>query len=265
MAVTRTAMRVASGPVEPLRAVLFDLGHTLVDFARTEEALHAAYEQIRARIEAVAYMEVPELLDLVERVAGGVDRLVEQSYRERRLEELNQAELFREALSGIGFDLPDDTIEHIVHLDHSAWSNSLTVEPEVLDLMKQLHDAGYAMGLVSNVSLYPDLMRRDLERLGLAEYLKAAVFSSEVGYRKPDARIFRVALERVGVEAPQAAFVGDRLYDDVSGAQAVGMRTVQTRQFRAEQDAEAHPDAVIDHLSELPTVLANWGGPSSRS
>jgi HAD superfamily hydrolase (TIGR01662 family) len=260
MAVTRTAMRVASAPVEPLRAVLFDLGHTLVDFTRTEEALHAAYDQIRARIEAVAYMEVPELLDLVERVAGGVDRLVEQSYRERRLEELNQAELFREALAGIGFDLPDDTIEHIVHLDHSAWSNSLTVEPEVLDVLKGLQDAGYAMGLVSNVSLYPDLMQRDLERLGLAAYLKAAVFSSEVGYRKPDARIFRVALERVGVEPQQAVFVGDRLYDDVGGAQAVGMRAVQTRQFRQEEDPEARPDAVIDHLRELPEVLRRWGG-----
>src|SRR5919198_3461817 len=98
MAVTRTAMRVASAPVEPLRAVLFDLGHTLVDFQRTQEALHAAYEQIRARIEAVAYMEVPELLDLVERVAGGVDGLVERSYEEGRLQEVDQASLFREAL-----------------------------------------------------------------------------------------------------------------------------------------------------------------------
>jgi len=42
--------------VEPVRAVLFDYGHTLVDFRRTEEALHDAYEQIRARIEATAYM-----------------------------------------------------------------------------------------------------------------------------------------------------------------------------------------------------------------
>jgi HAD superfamily hydrolase (TIGR01662 family) len=254
-------MRVASAPVEPVRAVLLDLGHTLVDFTRTQEALHAAYEQIRARIEAVAYMEVPELLDLVERVAGGVDRLVEQSYRERRLEELNQAQLLREALSGIGFDLPDDTIEHIVHLDHSAWSNSLTVEPEVLEVLQELRDDGYAMGLVSNVSLYPDLMRRDLERLGIAQFLQAAVFSSEVGVRKPDARIFRVALERVEVEAPQAAFVGDRLYDDVGGAQAVGMRAVQTRQFRQEEHPEPQPDAVIDHLRELPAVLASWGGP----
>jgi putative hydrolase of the HAD superfamily len=265
MAVTRTAMRVASASVEPVRAVLFDLGHTLVDFHRTQEALLEAYEQIRARIEAVAYMEVPELLDLVERVAGGVDRLVEESYRERRMEELDQSSLFRESLSGIGFDLPDDAIEHIVHLDHSAWSNSLSVEPKVLGVLKGLRADGYALGIVSNVSLYHDLMRGDLERLGLSPFLGAAVFSSEVGYRKPDARIFRVALERVGVEPAQAVFVGDRLYDDIGGAQAVGMRAVQTRQFRQEEDPEPAPDAVIDHLQQLPEVLRMWGPPPNGS
>jgi HAD superfamily hydrolase (TIGR01509 family) len=260
MAVTRTAMRVASALVEPVRAVLFDFGHTLVDFRRTQEALHAAYEQIRARIEAVAYMEVPELLDLVERVAGGVDRLVEESYRERRMEELDQAALFREALAAIGFDLPDDAIEHIVHLDHSAYSNSITVEPEVLEVLDALAGAGYVMGLVSNVSLLPDLMRTDLERLGLAGFLKATVFSSEVRFRKPDPRIFRIALDRVGVEAPQAVFVGDRLYDDIGGAQAVGMPAVLTHQFRLEEEPDDHPDAVIDHLRDLPGVLERWSG-----
>src|SRR6266542_2967381 len=115
--------------MQPVRGILFDFGHTLVDFQRTPEALHAAYEQIRARIEAVAYMEVHELLDLVERVAGGVDRLVAESYEQGRMEELDQAALFREALAAIGFDLPDDVIDHIVALDHSAYSSSLTVEP----------------------------------------------------------------------------------------------------------------------------------------
>jgi HAD superfamily hydrolase (TIGR01509 family) len=256
-------MRVASALVElasPVRAVLFDFGHTLVDFHRTQEALLAAYEQIRARIEAVAYMEVPEILDLVERVAGGVDRLVEESYRERRMEEMDQASLFRDALASVGFDLPDDAIEHIVHLDHSAYSNSITVEPDVLDVLAGLADAGYLMGLVSNVSLLPHLMRDDLERLGLARFLKASVFSSEAGFRKPDPRIFRAALDRVGVEAPEAVFVGDRLYDDISGARAVGMRAVQTRQFRREQDPDTKPDAVVDHLRELPGVLESWGG-----
>src|SRR6266511_3791938 len=85
----------AARPGHPVR-----LRPHAVDFQRTQEALHAAYEQIRARIEAVAYMEVPELLDLVERVAGGVDRLVAESYEQRRMEEVAQAEMFRQALSG---------------------------------------------------------------------------------------------------------------------------------------------------------------------
>ncbi len=241
--------------MQPVRGILFDFGHTLVDFQRTQEALHSAYEEIRARIEAVAYMEVPEFLDLVERVAGGVDRLVAESYEQRRMEEVDQAELFRQSLSGIGFDLPDDVIEHIVALDHSAYSNSITVEPEVLAALDELRRARYRMGLVSNISLRPDLMRADLERMGLAKYLDAMVFSSEVGLRKPDPRIFQEALDRLGIEPQETVFVGDRLYDDVSGAQAVGMRAVLTRQFRQEDDPDYAPDAVISHLSELPEVL----------
>ena len=111
------------------------------------------------------------------------------------------------------------------------------------------------MGLVSNISLRPDLMRADLERMGLAKYLDAMVFSSEVGLRKPDPRIFQEALDRLGIEPQETVFVGDRLYDDVSGAQAVGMRAVLTRQFRQEDDPDYAPDAVISHLSELPEVL----------
>jgi putative hydrolase of the HAD superfamily len=248
--------------VQPVRGILFDFGHTLVDFRRTQEALHEAYEQIRARIEAVAYMEVPELLDLVERVAGGVDRLVTQSYEERRMEELDQAALFREALGAIGFDLPDDVIHHIVALDHTAYSNSLAVDPEVLETLDALRAEGYRLGLVSNLTLVPNLVRQDLDRMGLADRLDAMAFSSEVGVRKPDPRIFREALDRLGTEPAETIFVGDRLYDDVSGAQAVGMRGILTRQFRQEDDPDFAPDAVIENLKELPDVVERLSRPS---
>jgi len=201
---------------------------------------------------------VPELLDLIERVAGGVDRLVGQSYQEGRMEELDLATVFRETLAAVGFDLPDDVIAHIVELDHSAYSNSITVEPEVLATLDRLRSRGYTLGLVSNVSLLPHLMRADLGRLGIEPYLQGSVFSSEVGVRKPDPRIFREALARLSAEPEATVFVGDRLYDDVSGAQAVGMRTVLTHQFRQERDPDIRPDARIDHLSELPAVLEEW-------
>ncbi len=250
--------------MEPIRAVLFDYGHTLVDFLRTEEALHDAYQQIRGRIEAVAYMEVPEILDLIERVARGVDAMVRASYEQHRMEELDPAELFKEALSGIGFDLPRDVIDHIVELDHSSFSNSITVESGVLDVLRRLRSEGYGLGLVSNVSLRPDLMRADLDRLGIGPLLDGSVFSSEIGVRKPDPRIFAEALRRIGAEPEETVFVGDRLYDDIGGAHASGMRAIQTTQFRHETDPEPKPDANIRHLSELPETLRELGGPPPR-
>jgi putative hydrolase of the HAD superfamily len=244
----------------PVRAVLFDFGHTLVDFHRTEEALREAYEQIRARIEAVAYMEVHELLDLIERVAGGVDRQVEASYAERRMEELDIAELFRRSLAEVGFVLPDDTLQHIIVLDHSAYSNSITVDDETLDVLRGLRARGLRLGIVSNVTLRADLMRQDLDRLGIAPLMDASVFSSEVGVRKPDARIFQAALERIEAAAADTVFVGDRLLDDVSGARAVGMRTVLTHRFRQEDDREISADARIQSLAELPDIVSGWEG-----
>jgi putative hydrolase of the HAD superfamily len=252
--------------MQPPTAILFDYGHTLVDFHRTEEALREAYEQIRVRIEAVAYMEVPELLDLIERVARGVEQLVTESYRERRLEELDIVALFRDSLAGIGFDLPEDVVDHVVALDHSAYSKSIAVEPETLDTLRDLRSRGYRTGLVSNVALLPRLMREDLQRLGIAPLLDGMVFSSEIGVRKPDPHILHEALQRVDTGPEGTVFVGDRLYDDVSGAQSVGMRAVHTVQFRAEDDPGVRPDARIAHLSELASVLEVWGGyPSSGS
>jgi len=71
-----------------------------------------------------------------------------------------------------------------------------------------------------------------------------AVFSSEVGFRKPDPRIFERALEALGVAPENALFVGDRLYEDVRGAGELGMTTVQALWFRADE----HPDgAEPDH------------------
>ena len=161
-------------------------------------------------------------------------------------------------LGSVGFDLPDDVLEHVVALDHSAYSNSLTIAPETLDLLRGLRDGGHPLGLVSNMTLRPDLMRDDLERLELAPLLGASVFSSEVGVRKPDPRIFREALARLGAEPADTVFVGDRVVDDVGGAHAVGMRTILTRQFRHEDDPDGAADGHIDDLAELPPLIADW-------
>src|SRR5207247_349000 len=155
-----------------IQAVLFDYGHTLVDFHRTEEALLEAYEQIRARIEAALYMEAPEVGHLIDRVANEIDRRVGASYEEKRLEELDLVKLFDEVLlATLGLTVPPDVVEHIVHLDHSAYSRTIRISGHNLDVLNELKGRGLKLGLVSNVALLPALMRTDLEDLGIAPLL----------------------------------------------------------------------------------------------
>jgi putative hydrolase of the HAD superfamily len=239
-----------------ITAVVLDYGHTIVDFGRTEEALLQAYREIRERIEAALEIEAPEVGHLIDRVAGEVDRLVRISYEERRMEELDTLKVFEEVLNAaLGVSVPADVVGHIVALDHSAFSNTITVTEENRAAIAELNDRGYATGLISNVTLLPELMRADIEALGLAKHLDQMLFSSEVGVRKPDPRIFRVMLERLGVDAGNAVFVGDRVLDDIGGAKGVGMRAVLTHEFRQEEPEEITPDAIIERLTELPETV----------
>ena len=242
-----------------VRTVLFDFGHTLVDFARTEEALRGAYEIVRDRLAGwVEDRAPPEVDELVERIAGAVDEMVGRSYAQRRLEELDQVALFAEAFAAIGYELPSELLQEVVEIDHDSFSHSLTAPASTIATLAELREMGLRLGVVSNVSLFPHRMRGDLENLGLAELLDGAVFSSELGVRKPDPRIFVHALREVGGEAPTAVFVGDRLNDDIVGARAVGMRTILTREFRAEDPGDVRPDAVVERLADVPGVIAGW-------
>jgi len=243
----------------PVHAVLFDFGHTLVDFARTEDALRDAYSVVRDRLAAwVEDRAPPEVDELVERIAGAVDDMVGRSYMERRLEELDQVTLFDQAFAAIGYELPRDLLHEVAEIDHDSFSRSLNAPAETIHTLARLRDMGLKLGVVSNVSLLPHKLHEDLDALGIGRHLATAVFSSEVGVRKPDPRIFRRALAAIGSDAAHTVFVGDRLNDDIVGAQAVGMRTILTRQFRQEAPEHVRPDAVVDRLEQIPDVIAAW-------
>lgn len=236
----------------------------------------AAYGDIRARVEHLVEHELPEAEELAHQVTGAVDVLITQSYLEGRLQEFDMVELLAEAFAGIGITLGPQLAGEIVAIDHRAFTESVTVPDSTIRVLEKLQGRGWAMGLVSNMHLRADLMHADLAALGLDRFLSATVFSSELGWRKPDARIFAAALQRLGVRAEEAVFVGDRLRDDIAGARAVGMRTVLTREFRDEIEgpdrADAHrfwpagedigalrADRSIRALAELPDVLEGWG------
>ncbi|GLT27674.1 hypothetical protein SLA2020_026550 [Shorea laevis] len=83
-----------------------------------------------------------------------------------------------------------------------------------------LKDAGVKMAVVSN---FDTRLRKLLKDLNVIDLFDAVIISSEVGYEKPDARIFKAALDQVGVEAGRSVHIGDDEKADKMGANAVGI------------------------------------------
>ena len=107
---------------------------------------------------------------------------------------------------------------------------------EVLAVLEALKRKGHRLAVISNWdSRLPAL----LEQLEISEYFETIVVSALVGYEKPHPEIFRIALERTGLEPSSVIYIGDDLTLDYDGARSAGMRALHLdRDERFEPHAE---------------------------
>jgi putative hydrolase of the HAD superfamily len=109
---------------------------------------------------------------------------------------------------------------------------------EVLDVLRER----YPLALVTDAQTA--YARGELHKVGLLDYFEPIVVSGDHGYRKPDRRLFHLALDSMGVAAENALYVGNDMYRDIFGARRAGMRTVM---FDSDQGRKTHLDCVPDY------------------
>lgn len=231
-----------------IRAVLFDLGDTLfrlhpMDFA-------SAHRQFARLLSERCGLDV----HAAETATADVSVRLRETFRERQQSgstaEPSIAESALPLLSRFGADarwLANALDEAFGEADIARWDAPPGRPMEV----RRFIDSGFRVAFVSNTQTPPVLMRRRLAEFGLLELAEVAVFSVEVGQRKPGERIYRAALEALDMPPESAVFVGDRVREDVLGPQSLGMQAVLTHEFRQEDLAKAQPAGVIQSLAAL--------------
>ncbi len=241
----------------PIRAVIFDLGHTVWDFAPREDAYRLNILRMHERLLAWDGGDVPAPKLLGDILGKAIARWM-SVWDSDVLEQATSDVLVSEALADAGLSPPPDVISDITAILFGREVDMPVVAPDTIATFDAFHSDGIAMGCVSNTILLEEGITDALMRLGLLRYFRSVVASSSMGYKKPHASLFQRALDELDIQAEEALFVGDRIVDDVSGAQAVGMRAVLTHQFRQEplDGANVEPNAVIGRLAELPAAIA---------
>jgi putative hydrolase of the HAD superfamily len=222
------------------RAVLFDLGNTLVGYYTSDE--------------------FPGVLQRCLRECAETQGLPEDSARER--ETYNRALLLnrepsdyavRPLIGRLGrlFDAtasPDALVAAFLKPIFSM----ARLDPDALFVLDALRSAGIKTGIVSNTpwGSPAEAWREELTRHGLLDRVDAAVFCMDVGWRKPHRAPFDRALSLLGVGPDEAIFVGDDPRWDIVGAEGAGIRPVLLLPSSA--------DSVDDHLRihDLRGILA---------
>ena len=244
----------------PPRAVIFDLGGTLVDWpewdadsprrwalswdALTATLPHAAWP---ARDEYTAAMRAAELAHW-ERVdnehwSGPASGVLRDGFR-RLGRHVHEAELLA-ALDGYARAV-------------DGWA---TLEPGARETLQLLRERGYPLGLLSNTWWAADWHNADLAAHGLAGLLDELVYTSDLPHSKPHPSVFQTVAGLLNVEPAACVMIGDRLLDDINGALGVGMRAVWKDNDKPwVRPAGITPTAVIRDLRELPDLLRSWGG-----
>ncbi len=171
------------------------------------------------------------------------------------LREVTNAVWVSEALRTLGFKVGEDDARMKAALDvfFQAFIDSLELRSCAEKLLRKIA-VTCKLGLVSNFT-YAPVVHDSLKKLGINEFFNAVVVSEEVGWRKPHKRIFEVALERLGITAGEAIYVGDSPLEDIKGASQAGIKTIFIpSQFNSLADLSTSgvkPDLTITDLEEF--------------
>ncbi len=231
----------------PVRAALFDLDDTLFDHTRSTRSVLAGlrerYECFRRLdFETLAATHTRLLDELhVEVLAGqiGID--------EARVERIGR--LFAAA----GEKPPRDMLVRAARDYRDAYVASWNPVPGAVELLAALHGQ-VLTGIVTN-NLVAEQTQK-LQRCGFEPYLNTTVISEEAGFTKPDPRMFRVALDRLHVEAASTVMVGDAWAADIVGALGAGLRVVWLNRFRLERPDSTRPVTEIQALEPTAEVAS---------
>ncbi|HWR59526.1 MAG TPA: HAD family hydrolase [Thermodesulfovibrionales bacterium] len=235
-----------------IRGIIFDVNGTLIDIC-TDEGNEALY-QIMSNF--LTYQGI----SLSRQVLRDLYFQIMKEHRSLRGEaypEFDAVGVFREIAASKASEftrtLPSGKLEQLplilAEVFRAASLCRLRLYPEVKEVLDQLRPQ-YRLTALSDAQRAWAIP--ELNAVGLLDYFSPIVISSDLGYRKPDIRIFQKALDGIGLNPSEVLFVGNDMYRDIFGAQQLGLKTVLFKSNQGDHQRNGvEADYIIYHFSEL--------------
>lgn len=228
------------------RHLFFDLDHTLWDFeTNADETLRHLFEL--HELGRYGTFTVEEFIQVYSDINHGLWRLYQGG---KITQQQLRATRFPRTFVKLGLaetDAPPEMSAQFTDL----LPHKTAVFPYTYEVLDYLQGKGYVLHLITNG--FKEIQYVKLNASRLTDYFQEIVTSECCGHLKPDARIFRHALERTGATAPESLMIGDNLECDVLGAYNAGIDQVYFNPEKRRHLAQTTYE--ISCLSELKGIL----------
>ncbi|MBD3190676.1 MAG: HAD-IA family hydrolase [Candidatus Heimdallarchaeota archaeon] len=226
--------------IKGIRVISFDADGTLWDFEKVmRHSLTKVYsELVKAKPSVTKELTIDKMIAIRDQVAQ------DPKNKNKKLEEI-RLEAFRSTLKAINYENEDFArFLNQIYLKHRF--EEIELYPDVISTL-DLIQKKYVIGLLSNGNSYP-------KKCGLDNRFSFVVLAQDYGIKKPDPRLFEVALKEAKCSKDEFLHVGDSIESDIVGAQRVGVKSVFLN--RTNQDSSKFSiDFEISSLLELPELL----------
>ncbi len=232
-----------------IRAVLFDIDDTLLDFDpdSTRHAFRAGAERTYSYLKD-RDLPVPAFEKFLKTHSALAWRMKWIARFTRK--EQSVRHVLRRLCLKLRLQRDEVSLSRLGWLWYEPLVECCTLAPDVIPTLTRLRDAGLSLGVVCNTPLQGDVIDKHLEIEGLLDFFPVRVYSSDVGYRKPDPRVFHAALREMDVSPSETIYVGDIPRTDITGAHRAGLRTVLRQRVPALIECD-DADHTIGNLSQL--------------
>jgi putative hydrolase of the HAD superfamily len=182
--------------------------------------------------------------------------------RYEELVEVTDAVWISDALNSLGFktEVGDARIRTAVNVFFEDYLDALELNPCAGQLLGQLRKH-YRIGLISNFT-YAPVIYGALRKLKINRFFNTVLVSEDVGWRKPNPKIFDEALRRLGTKAEETIYVGDAPLEDIRGSAEAGMKTVfvpsQFYTIENLQESGDKPDLTVQNICELCRIIPKF-------
>jgi HAD superfamily hydrolase (TIGR01549 family) len=208
-----------------ISAVLFDLGSTLIDYEPIP------WEELTVECTASTHDFLTKLRHSIPDKATfhTLFDSAKQPFRNRASAdwiEWTVPQAAESFLTSLGIRLEVHEHDQFFDAYYEPIACKLTVYDDTLAVLEKIASRFGKAGLISN-TIFPERVHRgELDRFGIAPYLKFAIFSSTFQVRKPHPDIFTEGAKLAGIDPSKCVYVGDRYLEDITGPAKIGMSAI---------------------------------------